>query len=629
MRGGYFVLSSFWTSYCKPLDGPCLVNGLRKTQAARLGGRTEERFPNGTLADRVNRAIKPLISGDSNAAARLFEEVLKSDGDRYHTATVFVALYARFAREVQRRHLEELCPVPAAGRSWGKPEATMETNYQLEEFLGTAGDPRNGEVWPELELCLFWNYVGADSEGLRNKANERLQRLVKLQTKGQWMADTRYWAGYELLRSYKPGKSDPADLELARELLAQAIRNHKDAAVAEDEAVGELVNLCAEVKTGTWCWRMRDGVWDKAPKSFAATLQMAYGLFGISADDAQEALSLLDGPTIVDQLSQLPQDLQDPMRAWIAFAKAQGHLARAGFGESRGLTDARSLLEKTIVSVEKEDDKEDWPALTDLYALLSETFRYETKFNEALNVIKQGLAKEPRNPLLLQAKIVLLLSVLNVEDAVKLARISDPKSYNPEVGFGATNVLFLQDQNVFEDAANMFLATEHEYRDYVRLLLYASRFNRDKEAAKDVLEKRWTEIEPLRLGWSQRLQDGDLGAWREMLIGYYLDQVDHCDMLNLTTSGGFHNSGLDKAGISLAALRAEANFYDALLQGTRGNRTREIELLKETKATHATGVYEYHMARYLLNELQPSGAEHSLGGTDQSTSSLASDCAED
>jgi hypothetical protein len=165
-----------------------------------------------------------------------------------------------------------------------------------------------------------------------------------------------------------------------------------------------------------------------------------------------------------------------------------------------------------------------------------------------------------------------------------------------------------------EDYVSKYLGTTHEYRDYVVMLSYWAlrKEGRDREAA-NLLERRWGEIqgEGARpdYSWEKRLASGDIGVWREMLVGYYLGEVDKAKIFgSLTDAATFSRSDLAKLELPLSGMRCEAYFYDALLQsvtgepGTRLGRY-EASLLKVLDSGHR-GFFEYQMAAYLLDQLK-------------------------
>src|SRR5258708_26887926 len=86
--------------------------------------------------------------------------------------------------------------------------------------------------------------------------------------------------------------------------------------------------------------------------------------------------------------------------------------------------------------------------------------------------------------------------------------------------FGREGALFLAalsqlvtDRPEAEYGAREFLATKHEYRDYIRLMLswYLAR-KRKLDQATAYLDERWRAINPA--SWSARLAQGDTQVWR-------------------------------------------------------------------------------------------------------------------
>src|SRR5215468_2713045 len=151
--------------------------------------------------------------------------------------------------------------------------------------------------------------------------------------------------------------------------------------------------------------------------------------------------------------------------------------------------------------------------------------------------------------------------------------------------------------------AHKFLATTHDSRDYVRLMLYWHLGRRGKvDVAKAYLDERWRGID--KDSWPARLAQGDTQVWRERLIGYYLGNVTPEEFFQpLRSREAFEASGLNRIGLSYDEIRCEAYFYDALLQAVTGDAaTRSARFAKgiqEVLETRAGHYYEHLVARYL------------------------------
>jgi lipoprotein NlpI len=154
-----------------------------------------------------------------------------------------------------------------------------------------------------------------------------------------------------------------------------------------------------------------------------------------------------------------------------------------------------------------------------------------------------------------------------------------------------------------EYAARKFLATTHESRDYIRLMLYWHLSRRGEvDVAKAYLDERWRGID--KYSWPARLAQGDTPVWRERLIGYYLGNITRDEIFApLRTREAFEASGLNRIGRSYDEMLSEAYFYDALLQAVTGDpATRSARFMQAIQRVLEVGhgdIYEYLMARYL------------------------------
>ena len=203
------------------------------------------------------------------------------------------------------------------------------------------------------------------------------------------------------------------------------------------------------------------------------------------------------------------------------------------------------------------------------------------------------------------SKFFLHLANSEIEEALGVTRL-----INQREPFNEASMLFItglaeiltNHQNA-EYTARKFLNTDHEYRDYIRMMLYTHIMEQGRISdAKIYLNERWREINPL--SWDGRLRQNDANVWREMWIGYYNGTVDRQDIFGpLQDLESFHNHPFSKLGMPYSGLLCEAYFYEALLQGVTGpemtRNRRRLENLNKALETNYYSYYEYHMARYL------------------------------
>ncbi|HWA77196.1 MAG TPA: hypothetical protein VG937_32900, partial [Polyangiaceae bacterium] len=149
-------------------------------------------------------------------------------------------------------------------------------------------------------------------------------------------------------------------------------------------------------------------------------------------------------------------------------------------------------------------------------------------------------------------------------------------------------------------------------RDYVRLMLAWRLLERGAESeAHALLQDRLREV-PAGDNPEQRLAQGDLNPWHEILVRYYLNPTPETSAKvfdALRDPQAFARSMLSRGSQSLASFRCEAYFYDALLQSVIGDpptrAARYRSRLEQVVGERCYTTYEYAMASYLLKANSP------------------------
>ena len=148
---------------------------------------------------------------------------------------------------------------------------------------------------------------------------------------------------------------------------------------------------------------------------------------------------------------------------------------------------------------------------------------------------------------------------------------------------------------------------DHPYVPYIAMMLYARIASAEtQQEARGLLTERWEKAD--RAHWKQRIQSGDETAWREMLIGLYLDQLQPKQIFDqIKTGQSFAKSDLRFLPDSRQDLLCEAYFYSALLaESKKDMRNRDAYLRKvlDTKVVYFT---EYSLAKYMLLQRKSAG----------------------
>jgi hypothetical protein len=297
------------------------------------------------------------------------------------------------------------------------------------------------------------------------------------------------------------------------------------------------------------------------------------------------------------------------LSAWIEYGVANHYsaTARLSAGANQGAAqEARSRLKALIQSLRNGGfiRHKDWPGAL-AYAALIDTHLFHREFDEAARVLGDSHDDDlTENPELLANRFSLLLAVGRTDEALHLAeRALKMPDFEREGAFLAALSQLVTDQPEAEYAARKSLATKHEYRDYIRLMLYWYLGRRGKvDLAKAYLDERWRGIK--NESWSARLAQGDAQVWAERLIGYFLGNVKRDEIFApLRSREAFESSGLNRIGLSYDDMRCEAYFYDALLQAVTGDpATRSARFAQAIQRAIEVGhgnLSEYLMARYL------------------------------
>lgn len=305
-------------------------------------------------------------------------------------------------------------------------------------------------------------------------------------------------------------------------------------------------------------------------------------------------------------------DDRERMLSWHNYFDAQACINMAIYEQKNReqfCKQAKDLLNELKSSVLSNIDKTGWPVLDDIYKSLADVFILMNDYEQAANIVEEGLHNSGEHQNLLYEKFFVHLARLQIDLAVKLAKevMNGPQRDNPDILYLAALAQILTREGEYEYVGRYFIDTSHEYTDYIRMMLSWSLSTKGKtEEGQDILFERWKTIDPNT--WSERMGQGDAKVWKEMLIGYYLGNIQSNMIFGpLEDREIFEHSTLSCLGQSLEGLRCEAYFYDALLQGISGNPTtrkeRMLDRLEKVQETRIPIYYEYHMARYLKGQL--------------------------
>ena len=578
--------------------------------------------------------IEALERKDFTAAEKRFGEALAAN--RHDAVAAFASAYAsRHAggMESEFKRLVTYCtPIEPPGRLNERGSISQETRFEIEDFLaryhGKIADPDQAQ----LQYCLLEYYA---ANNYPDYIHESLEILAAPQYRAQLEPNQKYALGYWTLELSGRSVLPPPDQDAAETWLASAFKEWKETAQDEAHAGHAVLELLGRY-TGPphWYLDMVQRLGELRPKNF----DIAYLLLTKLSDskdaaDADRAKFWFERAQGLVEGSSVPQPERPRWSAWMSYLAAGARLTKARLSTGQMSKDAAqeatNQLQMLIQTLRKDGliGDEKWPG-ADAYGILIGTYLFRDQIDEAAKVLdasrEDGLSERST---LLGFRVSLPLLEGRADEALQAAqrgravlrltaflehRKARWNKREKEGGAGAdrANALFLEalvqlltGKPEAEKTALEVLETNHEYRDYIRLMLYWYLMRQKKDfQAKAYLEEHWRDINPA--SWRDRLANGDPQVWREQLIGYYLGYVSRNNIFApLASREAFESSGLNRVGEFYYSMRCEAYFYDALLQEVTGEPEsragRYAEALGRALEVGHGEVYEYQMARYL------------------------------
>jgi len=488
-----------------------------------------------------------------------------------------------------------------------------QARFEIEDLLARHQDAIADPDRARLEYCLFLFERSLVQLHGAGQMRASLKTLNAPRYSSLLDANQKYFLGYWTLelsgRSFDP----PPDLAAAENWLASAFREWKETEQDEANAQNAFQELMNRYNRSLprWYSNLLQRLAELRPKNF----YMAYDLgnwLSEGSDEAdvdkgrfwmEQARGRIDGPAV-------PEADRLRLSAWTSYGLAKNYSAKsrfsAGKASQEAAQEATSRLMALIQSLRKDGliQAANWPG-TSAYSTLIDTQLSRNDIDEAARILgdsrDDGLTDSPD---LVGNRFALLLAAGRTDEALQSAEKARemPGLESGALMLAALSQLVTNGEKA-EYAARKFLATTHDSRDYVRLMLYWHLGRRGKvDVAKAYLDERWRGID--KDSWPARLAQGDTQVWRERLIGYYLGNVTPEEFFQpLRSREAFEASGLNRIGLSYDEIRCEAYFYDALLQAVTGDAAtrsaRFAKSIQEVLETRAGHYYEHLMARYL------------------------------
>jgi hypothetical protein len=620
-RTNWLVASlPFWSLWCPVANAECLVEGLQGTQRARASAASSDTVTRPAM----QHALDALEADKLTDALRGFQSVLGPD--RELARREFVLAWAHAADRLLEKQVKSSCEVPVPGRdpAWGEDDAVQRS--MIEDALELPNAKDDPVRATHLSLCSLMNQLDMKDE-LTSARKVGWFLSVHEADRQRYTPAELYWLGYRLFAA--GARLEPADRELARELLGKAFESNPtrpEERLNTDGAFSELLSLCKNAKSDRCHWDLADlaeklnlGV-DKRWELFDALSRLpTYS----TEKHLKTAKRVLEQITPQQFRAQVKRDrdywgaLLELLQFGVDFELASNagldstslfatlDAKQAQFGKMQLKPEHRAAIERELAFHRR--------------SLLRQAGRYD----EIAKSVQEQTRQASHASNLEYESLIVLMEAGRVDEAVAEAdRLLDRQVENEDVLFlSAIGHLLLNDDLYAEKAERMLIWLDYRYRDYVRLMLFWRMSGRSRDLAvqgktreaevlqaraRALLEDRLREI-PLEETAQERLEGGDLGPWREMLVRYFLDPNEANRKVvfdALETSEKFAASPLSRGAQPLYAFRCEAHFYDALLQdvidGPTPARERHLASLRRVIDEKCFGTYEMTMAKWLL-----------------------------
>jgi hypothetical protein len=447
-----------------------------------------------------------------------------------------------------------------------------------------------------LRLCLLASYPDSYA-GMRSTLSADIVRLSG--APNAWPAEESAWFGEKLLASFNPLEQNKGIAKTGFAHIQNALLGlPKEAAM---RLLDEVIKICTKDGPNQWCWELMPVLAD-ARKDAPTAVSIAYVLAERGPRDAEQALRLVD--VAKSRLGMLPAKERDLWGDFADLSQAQAYieLHKTGSVGTDKVQLAEALLERLQGSAALRGN-----STVDL-ALLRER---QNRSAEAIAIVDAAIKQWPDNAELYGVRLKLALSEGDKEGVFRIAAIANERlvsgsdwritGENEGFAFVAALGLLMSEGQGWERAAREFLGTKHPNTPYVAMMLYSQMAGKGAQEARQIIERRWTDADPET--WIARLREGDVTAFREKLIGYYLKRIPRHEVFSdLEDQRRFAGSDLRHLSMSRQEMLCEAYFYDALLALAERDLMRARGSLKLALNTNQVHFWEHTMAKYLLQQ---------------------------
>ncbi|MET0594116.1 MAG: hypothetical protein ABW133_15555, partial [Polyangiaceae bacterium] len=599
-------------------DAADVAERLRTTQKARLRGSASGGFPDGPATADVAKGIAALRKLRLEDATLAFRSAVRRDAESAKAS--FLALYPELAAPAERsKELLAECPLPspaAIGTIALAPltQDPTQLEFEVADFLEHDAATLSNEDRRHLEL---WQLLASTlgSQGIESDVDAQIKKLVGDEKRGGWSPEQRYWLAYGALHAWRAEVAAPPLLPEIRKTLSGALATlgRHDARVA--------------------AWRVTSIAGPSRPRPWFVDMVAELGKDQIAQPDIAIDLAQFVGMTRNDRTFSQMSSILDAMRGsqvpevkrmvahpFYDLTRAIAIVADAEYGKRSPTEAAQQIAEEadqiyrlTAPIAAKEpagmSPMQASGVREQAFQLASISFVFKHEYERAEAELDAGIRALQAGTSLSHQLVFVRLARGNIESArAAIADLGPLQGQSQDVRYMKAVIDLLAMPKGYDEAARLFIqGPAHEYQDYTRLLYWWRLSEQRHEEGDRMLRERLSKCD--RANWRKRLLHGQIEAWREMLIGYYLGEVPDSDLFDpLANDEAFAKSELKTVGSSRTALRAEGYFYRALKQQASGppetRQARYIESLRLAQEITFPIFYEYHMARFLLRQAE-------------------------
>jgi N-glycosylase/DNA lyase len=573
----------FWSKFADdPLDTSKMQSLLRDTQRARLRVRKGDITPQ--IAGAVKRGVDALVDDRPNEAETAFTTAVTQD--REAAARAFLAIWPT-----------------RLPRIWlGQSDLSSLPNLSHIELLDL-------QDMPEVLDPQYVNLCRLASGIVDGKAEQAAieRELLTSSSADEWPVERAWWLGQRYLSHYDPLKDDPRYFSSAAALLKTAIVRFDDNQAYD--AFSKILTISQKRQINS-VWSLVKELATLRAESRPESLKQSRPLelaFVLSDEERQERLTdSLSMAGYVDRLLQAPsvgEEDRDYYSEWVRYIRAFSYHGLARLGDESHWQEAEALLKSLLESKTE-------PIARGSQIRLIQLLYERGQYYEADNLCKVARHRWPDDLTLQATEMFGYLREGRVEAVAAVAREAGARverEHDEDLQAAALYLAaiggMLTHSSDWESVTRRFLQTNHDYRDYVLLMLYAYAGGRTSPSARRLLETRWGEISTTTLSWPERLSIGDASVWREMLVGRVAGRISENELFSaLEDEEAWRRSALFQLPVPRRGLLCEAWFYEAMLAKAEGRTDRMRECLRHCISIGYTAYYEHAMALFLLRQ---------------------------